>query len=78
MAADRGELVRVYEFAGHRVELDGYIDPAKPEAGYDYYDLFDAEDGTCLNLGDPLYAIPTEAEVRMFLEPLEPGDTTLV
>lgn len=67
MSTDRGEFVKVYEFDGRRIELDGVIDRESPDDGYDYYDLFD-EDGVCLNLGDPLYEIPTEDEVRQFLD----------
>ena len=83
MSSVRGELVRVYEFEGHRFGLDGYENPDDPNpddpnADYDYYDLFDAEDGTCLNLGDPLYAIPTEEEVRAYIRSLDgPGDTVI-
>lgn len=79
MATDRGELVEVYEFDGYRLELDGYIDPATPDAlEYDYYDLFDAEDGTCLNLGDPFYTRPTQDEVRAYLRTIDgPGDTVI-
>ena len=63
---DTGATVRQIEVDGTLYDIVGYVNPEKPEAGYDFFDLFDS-DGFCLNEGDPFFTLPNEDEVRAYL-----------
>lgn len=50
---------------GINVKIYGCYDDSTPMNGYDYYDLY--VDSECINLGEPLYDMPTDEVIRRFL-----------
>jgi hypothetical protein len=66
-----GELVEIYLIEGSTFEVYGYFEPEDhpdsdgPESAdyYDYYDVF--QNGVCINLGDPIFEMPSEGDVRL-------------
>ena len=57
-------LVETYRFGGREIEVYGVMEPNKSDE-FDFYDIY--EDGECLNLGDPFYHKPTQAEVAAWI-----------
>lgn len=68
MAASEQTHIRFVQLADDLlVEIVGYQDADAADGEYDWYDLFDADTGECLNEGDPLYELPTDDAVAEYL-----------
>jgi len=67
------ETVKTYVINKKKYDIVGCWDEDTPEGKYDFFDVFD-EDGSCLNLGAPYYAIPSRVEVKELIEELKKYD----
>ena len=66
--AGNSEHLRTFQIGDRQIELYGTYYPDTPDGEFDHYDLF--ERGICLNEGDPIYDLPSEAAVaRIVAEP---------
>lgn len=45
------------------VDVYGCWDSQTPDGAFDFYDLYDADSGACLNEGEPLHAFPSWQKV---------------
>jgi hypothetical protein len=59
--AGNDEYVKTYRIGDRQIELYGTRYADTPDAEFDFYEIF--ENGICLNEGDPLYEVPSEAEL---------------
>ena len=69
------ELVETYLINGRRISIYGCWDDGTPEGEYDFYDIYEDQDGeaVCLNIGNPFYAdegLPSKEDIEEFLETL--------
>jgi hypothetical protein len=69
--SDPSELVAEYHYGdGHVVWVYAYFESieALDKRLVEFFDCFDGE-GTCLNEGDPLYAMPSWADCARYVSP---------
>ena len=71
------EQVATYEIAGKTINIYGCWDSETPEGEYDFFDIYEAVSGECLNLGSPFYTKPTQAEVEEFLTMMAKAEESL-
>ena len=69
------ELVATYEIDGQAINVYGCWDSETPEGKYDFFDIYDCAHGDCLNLGEPFYTRPTQAEVEAFLTAVKEAES---
>lgn len=60
------ETVETRVVNGVSVDIIGCWDNDTPETEYDFYDLYIG--GDCINEGEPCYDLPTDDDIRAFLE----------
>lgn len=56
------------QIGDRKIEVVGVYDSETPGNQYEWYDIFDAATGECLNLGEPFYEYPTATQVAEYLE----------
>ena len=60
------ETIKTITVDGIGVDIVGCFYKDTPEDEFDFYDLY--ADGECINLGEPFHKLPTEDDIRPFLE----------
>ena len=58
------EFIKTYKIGENQTEIDLYGIKDESSEDYDFFDLFIADTGECLNEGDPLYSRPTQGQVE--------------
>lgn len=51
-----------------RIDVAGVYDSETPEDEYEWYDIFDAATGECLNMGEPFYEYPSDNRIAEYLK----------
>ena len=59
------ETIKTVKVLGKDIDIIGYYN--ENVKGYDFYDIFIAETGECLNEGSPFYKIPTMVEIKEYV-----------
>lgn len=56
-----------------RVDVYGCWSSETPDGAFDFYDIYDAESGSCLNEGAPLYSFPSWQQVLNLIQERSEG-----
>ena len=62
------ETIKTVKVNSEDYDVVGYIEEDTPANEYDCIDIFHAESGECINMGDSFFEIPTMKEIEGFVE----------